>query len=127
MSKKIKLVALCNLKRRFKISVIVKRTKRSILRTDICRKRKQQSNWLKFGIIIHAPVCNQCSKFELYRRVKFAGVALYFVIKILRDRHFVGQKRNKINRFSPISQYSNQVFENEEQLLNIDIEHIRQF
>ena len=43
--------------------------------------------------------------------------------------HFVGQKRNKINRFSPISQYSNQVyvFENKEQLLNIDIEHIRQF
>ena len=33
----------------------------------------------------------------------------------------VGEKRNK---FSPISQYSNQ---NEEQLLNIDIEHIRQF
>ena len=28
---------------------------------------------------------------------------------------------------SPISQYSNQVFENEEQLLNIDIVHIRQF
>ena len=37
---------------------------------------------------------------------------------------FVGQKRNKINHFSLIS---NQVFENEVQLLNIDIEHIRQF
>ena len=37
---------------------------------------------------------------------------------------FIGQNRNKINHFSPISQYSNQVFENEEQLLNIDIEHI---
>ena len=37
----------------------------------------------------------------------------------------VGQKRNKINQFSPISQYLNQVFENEEQFLNIDIEHIR--
>ena len=41
--------------------------------------------------------------------------------------HFVGQKRNKITRFSPIYQYSNQVFENEEQLLNIEIEHIRKF
>ena len=69
---------------------------------------------------------------QYYRRVKSAGVALYFVIKISRDlnlhgSHFVGQKRNKINRFLPISQYSNQVFQNEEQLLNIDIEHIRQF
>ena len=53
---------------------------------------------------------------------------LYFVIEISYDLNVaVGQKRNKINRFSPISQYSNQVFENEEQLLNIDIEHIRQF
>ena len=41
--------------------------------------------------------------------------------------HFVGQKRNKINRFSLIYQYSYQVFENEEQLLNIEIEHVRQF
>ena len=66
-----------------------------------------------------------------YRRVKLAGVALYFVIKnITRPKsgsHFLGQKRNKINRFSPISQYSNQEFKNEEQLLSIDIEHIRQF
>ena len=37
--------------------------------------------------------------------------------------NFVGQK---INHFSPISQYSNHVFENEEQLLSIDIEHRRQ-
>ena len=37
---------------------------------------------------------------------------------------FVGQNRNKING---ISQYSNQVFENEEQLVNIYIGHIIQF
>ena len=67
----------------------------------------------------------------MYRCIKLLGVALYFVIKNITQSksgsHFVGQKRNKINRFSLISQYSNQIFENEEQLLNIDIEHIRQF
>ena len=30
------------------------------------------------------------------------------------DSHFVGQERNEINHFSLISQYSNQVFENED-------------
>ena len=39
----------------------------------------------------------------------------------------VGQKKNKINHVSLTSQYLNQVFENEEQLANIDIEHTIQF
>ena len=45
----------------------------------------------------------------------------------------MGQKRNKINRFPTIFQYSNlQVFENKEQLAiaskhTVDIEHIMQF
>ena len=38
--------------------------------------------------------------------------------------HFVGQKRNQINGVSLIIQYSNQLFENKEQLLNIDIEYL---
>ena len=38
---------------------------------------------------------------------------------------FIGQNRNKINGISPISQYSNQAFENEEQLVYIG--HIIQF
>ena len=83
-------------------------------------------------MILAMYMTSRSRQIRFYRWVKLLGVALYFVIKISRDlnlalSHFVGQKRNKINRFSPISQYSNQVFENEEQLLNIDIEHIRQF
>ena len=38
--------------------------------------------------------------------------------------HFVGQKGNQINRVSLVIQYSNQVFENKEQLANIDIEYL---
>ena len=37
---------------------------------------------------------------------------------------FVGQKKNKINRVTLISQYSNEVFENEKQLVNIDFKHM---
>ena len=37
--------------------------------------------------------------------------------------HFIVQKRNKINLVSLIIQYSKQVFENKEQLENIDIEY----
>ena len=40
---------------------------------------------------------------------------------------FVWQNRNMINGISLISQYSNQAFENEEQLVNIYIGHIIQF
>ena len=40
---------------------------------------------------------------------------------------FLGQNRNKINGISLISQYSNQAFENEEQLVSIYIGHIIQF
>ena len=65
---------------------------------------------------------------SVYRRVKLTGVASKNITRPKSGSHFVGQKRNKINRFSPIYQYSNHaVFENEEQLFNIDIEHIRQF
>ena len=35
--------------------------------------------------------------------------------------HFVGQKRNKVSRVSLTIQYLNQVFDNKEQLINIDI------
>ena len=38
--------------------------------------------------------------------------------------HFVGQKKNEINRVRLISQHSNEVFENEKQLVNIDFKHI---
>ena len=38
--------------------------------------------------------------------------------------HFVGQKKNEINRVTLISQHSNEVFENEKQLVNIDFKHI---
>ena len=41
--------------------------------------------------------------------------------------HFVGQKGNQINRVSLVIQYSNQVFENKEQLANIDIEYLFSF
>ena len=37
---------------------------------------------------------------------------------------FVGQKKNEINRVTLISQHSNEVFENEKQLVNIDFKHI---
>ena len=56
---------------------------------------------------------------QLYRHVKLLDVALFHHKNIMQPKsgsHFIGQKRNKINRFSPISQYSNQVFENEEHL-----------
>ena len=36
--------------------------------------------------------------------------------------HFVGEKASKINHFTLIIQYSNQLFENKEQLVNIEIE-----
>ena len=35
--------------------------------------------------------------------------------------HFVGQKKNEINHVTLISQHSNEVFENEKQLVNIDL------
>ena len=38
--------------------------------------------------------------------------------------HFVGQKRNKVNRVLLTIQYLNQVFDNKEQLINIDIEYL---
>ena len=53
------------------------------------------------------------------------GTLNYHVTKI--GSHFVGQKRNKVNRVSLTIQYSNQVFENKEQLLNIDIEYLFRF
>ena len=37
---------------------------------------------------------------------------------------FVGQKKNEINRVTLISQHSNEVFENDKQLVNIDFKHI---
>ena len=37
---------------------------------------------------------------------------------------FVGQKKNEINRVTLISQHSDEVFENEKQLVNIDFKHI---
>ena len=40
---------------------------------------------------------------------------------------FVGQKKNEINRVTLISQHSNEVFENEKQLVNIDFKHIFSF
>ena len=45
---------------------IDKRTKRSILRTEICGITKQQPNYIKFGIIIYALMCNLHTKFGLY-------------------------------------------------------------
>ena len=38
--------------------------------------------------------------------------------------HFVGQKKNVINRVARISQHSNEVFENETQLVNIHFKRI---
>ena len=38
--------------------------------------------------------------------------------------HFVGQKRNKVNRVWLTIQYLNQVFDNKEQLINIDIVYL---
>ena len=46
----------------------------------------------------------------------------YHVMKI--SSYFVGKKRNKVNRILLTIQYSNQVFENEEQLVNRDIEYL---
>ena len=37
---------------------------------------------------------------------------------------FCGQKKNEINRVTLISQHSNEVSENEKQLVNIDLKHI---
>ena len=37
---------------------------------------------------------------------------------------FVGQKKNEINHITLISQHSNEVFENEKQLVNIDFKHM---
>ena len=42
-------------------------------------------------------------------------------------RHFVGQKRNKVNRVSLTIQYLSQVFDNKEQLINIDIVYLFSF
>ena len=55
------------------------------------------------------------------------GVAHYLHNNITRLQLaaiFVGQKKNEINRVTLISQYSNEVFENEKQLVNIDFKHI---
>ena len=41
--------------------------------------------------------------------------------------HFVGQKASKINHVPLVIQYSNQLFENKEQLENIDIEYLFSF
>ena len=41
--------------------------------------------------------------------------------------HFVGQKRNKVNRVSLTIQYLNQVFDYKEQLVNIDIVYLFSF
>ena len=41
--------------------------------------------------------------------------------------HFIGQKASKINLILLIIQYSNQLFENKEQLVNIDIEYLFDF
>ena len=41
--------------------------------------------------------------------------------------HFVGQKENYINDVSFVIQYWNQVFENDKQLINIDIEYLLSF
>ena len=47
------------------------------------------------------------------RRVKLLGVAQYYIIYRSRDHtigsHFVGQKKNEINRVTPISQHLNEV------------------
>ena len=40
---------------------------------------------------------------------------------------FVGQKKNKINCVTLISQHSNEVFENEKHLVNIDFKNIFSF
>ena len=37
---------------------------------------------------------------------------------------FVGQNKNEINCVTLISQHSNEIFENEKQLVNIDFKHI---
>ena len=48
-----------------------------------------------------------------YRWVKLLGVVQYYIIYRSRDHtigsHFVGQKKNEINRVTPISQHSNEV------------------
>ena len=41
--------------------------------------------------------------------------------------HFVGQKRNQVIRVSLTIQYLNQVFDNKEQLINIDIAYLFSF
>ena len=41
--------------------------------------------------------------------------------------HFIGQNASKINLILLIIQYSNQLFENKEQLVNIDIEYLFDF
>ena len=46
----------------------------------------------------------------------------YHVLKI--GSHFVGQRRNKVNRVLLTIQYLNQLFDNKEQLINIDIEYL---
>ena len=40
---------------------------------------------------------------------------------------FIGQKRNKVNCASLIIQYSNQLVENKEQLINLGIEYLFSF
>ena len=52
------------------------------------------------------------------------GVAQYFVNNITRQQFFVGQKKNEVNRVTLISQHSNEVFENQKQLVNIEFKHI---
>ena len=53
------------------------------------------------------------ARFVDYKRVKLLGVAHYYIIYRSRDHtignHFVGQKKNEINRVTPISQHSNEV------------------
>ena len=53
---------------------------------------------------------------------------MYFVITISRDygidSHFVGQKENESNRVTLNYKHSNEVFENEKQLVNIDFKDI---
>ena len=43
------------------------------------------------------------------------------------DFFVTGQKRNKVNRVSLTIQYLNQVFDNKEQLINIDIVYLFSF
>ena len=82
----------------------------SVMVLQGCKSSPQKSRPVESGHRRHAVwIAIEYS----YRRVKLLGVAHYYIIYRSRDHtigsHFVGQKKNEINRVTPISQHSNEV------------------